>query len=123
MKYVSLLCSLFLTFELAGCATIFGDNSRAVQVNSKPSGAQVLVNGAPQSATPATVNINSTFSPPTITVQKPGYQSQTVNVNTTFQPVGILNILFWPGFIIDAISGDMMKITPDSRNINVNLAH
>jgi hypothetical protein len=106
---------------LSGCATLFGENNKTVQVNSIPEGAQVYMNGSLIGTTPTTLSIPSTFSPPPIAIRKKGYQQQTAQIDTTFQPVGALNILFLPGFIIDAATGDMMKISPESRSINVNL--
>src|SRR5690348_6699918 len=101
------------TIGLAGCSTIFGDNSRTVQVGSDPQGAQVYVNGMMVGSTPTTVAINSTFSPPLIMVKKRGYQDQMAHINTSFQSVGLLNIFIfiWPGFVIDAVSGNTMKIS------------
>lgn len=119
---LKIIPTLLLSFALAGCATVFGDNGRTVQVNSTPAGADVLVNGVNAGTTPTTIAINSTFSPPSILVRKPGYQEQTAQINTQFQTIGILNIFcLIPGFAIDAISGNMMKISPESKSINVNL--
>ncbi len=103
--------------SLTGCATIFGDNSRAVQVTTVPAGATILVNnGATSLASPTQVIVPTTWSPTTIHVQKAGYKSQTFVVDPIFQPVGLWNILVWPGFIIDAISGDMMRVPAESRH-------
>lgn len=108
-------------FFLSSCATVFGDHNKIVNVNSNPKDAQVFANNAPVGATPAAVAVPSTWSPTLLTFKKKGYLTQTAQVHTAFQPIGILNIFFWPGFVIDAISGNMMKIAPESRDINVNL--
>jgi hypothetical protein len=113
------LCAFVL---LSGCASIFGDNNKSVQVNSQPANAQVFANGMPVGTTPTLVTVPSTWSPTVLTFKKKGYADQTALINTTFQPVGVLNIFFWPGFVIDAISGDMMKIRPESRMINADLS-
>jgi len=107
---------------LTGCSSIFGDNNKTVNVNSHPQNAQIFLDNRPVGATPTTITIPSTWSPTVLTLKKPGYAEQTATVSTAFQPVGALNIFFWPGFVIDAISGDMMKIRPESRSISVNLA-
>lgn len=116
------LCGIALT-TLTGCASIFGDNSKAVHVNSYPQRAQVYVNNMPMGTTPTVVNVPSTWSPTILTFKKKGYAEQNAQVNNKFQPVGLLNIFFWPGFVIDAVAGNMMKVAPESRDINVNLAH
>jgi len=59
-----------------------------------------------------------------VEVEKSGYVPLKRVVKTQFQPIGFLNV-FTPfavtGFVIDAITGDMMKISPDSRVLTFNL--
>ncbi len=106
---------------LSGCASVAGDNSKVVQVNSKPAGAKVYVNNVPMGTTPTQISVNNTWSPTLLTLKKKGYEDTNAQVNTAFQPIGILNVFFWPGFIVDAASGNMMKVAPDSRVINAEL--
>ena len=121
MKFLAFIGSFVLALSLTGCATLFGDHDKTVHVDSQPQGAQVFVNNVPVGVTPTTVVVNNPLSPPTITLKKSGYETQLAQVNTSFQPIGILNILFWPGFIVDALTGDMMKISPESRAVSVPL--
>ncbi|OAI49585.1 hypothetical protein AYO45_02195 [Gammaproteobacteria bacterium SCGC AG-212-F23] len=121
MKQLLSVASLSILL-LSGCASIFGDNNKTVEVRSTPQNAQVFANNQPVGVTPTIVTVPSTWSPTLLTLKKKGFQTQTTQVMTAFQPVGLWNILFWPGFIVDAISGDMMKIKPESRNIHVDLS-
>ena len=105
----------------SGCASVAGDNSKIVHVSSKPAGAKVYVNNVPMGTTPTQIAVNNTWSPTLVTFKKKGYEDTNAQVNTAFQPVGILNIFFWPGFIVDAASGNMMKVAPESRVINADL--
>lgn len=113
-----LVCAAVLS--LSGCATIFGTNDHSVQVDSKPQGADVYLNTMSMGTTPIKLPIN-TWSPGMITLKKPGYKTQSVLPQTQFQMVGILDVFFWPGFIIDAAAGNTMKIAPESRLITINL--
>ena len=122
MKHILCAISMSLIVLLSGCATVFGENGRTVQVNSHPQNAQVFANNMPVGTTPLLMNVPSTWSPTLLTFKKHGYLDQNAQINTTFQPVGLLNIFFWPGFIIDAISGDMKKISPESRTVTANLS-
>ena len=118
---VGCLLSVIL-LGLTGCATIFGDNSRAVQIKTTPIGATVIVNNGETSVTtPAAVIVPSTWSSTTIRVQKAGYQAQTFVIDPIFQPVGLWNILIWPGFIVDACSGDMMRVPIEARTFTATL--
>lgn len=106
------------TLALNGCATMFGDSNRTVSVNSQPAGANVFLNGQPVGVTPTQIQL-AQVSGNYIQIQKAGYQSTNMPIATTFQGVGWLNILFWPGFIVDAATGDMMKI--QNPNVTITL--
>ncbi len=115
---VALLTSVLV---ISGCASVGGDNSKVVRVTSKPEGAKVYANNIPVGTTPTQISVNNTWSPTLLTFRKKGYEETNAQVNTSFQPIGILNIFFWPGFIVDAATGNTMKISPDSRVINAEL--
>lgn len=119
--YIKIAATALMALTLGGCATLFGDNGRTVAVNSQPEGAKIYLNNQYVGATPSMITINQLWSPNTIEIKKPGYQSAVHMINGKFQPVGVLNIFIWPGFIVDAISGDMMRIPEANRNVTVNL--
>lgn len=118
---LSLLSSAVL-LSLTACSTIFGENDRVVHINSAPKNATVVIdNVAVNGNTPTEMVVTKMFSPTIIKVQKPGCAPTTVIIDPMFQKVGLWNILVWPGFIIDAITGDMMKVPENQRNIDVKL--
>jgi uncharacterized protein YceK len=120
-KIVLLFIASATCLALSGCATMFGNKNRTVNVNSTPAGATVTLNGNEVGRTPTKVALgNPTTNSYVIKVSKKGYAPVTRQVETAFQPVGILNILFWPGFIIDAVTGDMVKVT--TTNVHASLA-
>lgn len=109
-----------LLLSLTGCSTIFGDNNRVVHIDSVPKGAKVTVNSIElDSKTPTETVVHNMWSPTVIQVKKPGCATKTVNINPEFQMIGILNVLFLPAFIVDAATGNMMKIPENQHNINV----
>ena len=122
-KSLHILIATGILISLSGCATIFGDKDRQVSVNSKPQGAQVYLNNQYMGITPTTVALNNIWSTNTVQVKMRNYEPVNTNIDSSFQPVGVLNVFFWPGFIVDAISGDMMKIPPQSKNINVTFPY
>ncbi|MDF2939608.1 MAG: hypothetical protein K0R66_250 [Gammaproteobacteria bacterium] len=121
LKSVIFALCLSSSLLLTGCATMFGDNGRSVAVTSTPAGAKVFLNGEPVGVTPTTVTLAS-LSNNYILVQKKGYLQTTQQIPTAFQPVGLLNILFLPGFIVDFVSGDMFKLSSSSMNVNMTPA-
>lgn len=106
-----------ILISLAGCATIFGDNDRTVKINSDPQGAKVYLNNNYIGTTPTMVVMQNIWHPSELKIEQPGQQPFITAINSKFQPVGLWNILFWPGFIVDAISGDMMKIAPNDKSV------
>lgn len=122
MKIIKLamFCSLFAM--ISGCASIAGDNTRAVRVTSQPSGAAILVDNQQYGVTPAVVNLPTyIYGGKSLTLRKKGYQDQTTMVNSKFQPIALLDILFWPTFVIDAATGNIVKIDPANLNVNAEL--
>jgi hypothetical protein len=125
MKKALLLLSLVTaTLLLNSCATLFGDHNRVVHVTSAPAGANVYVNNTLAGQTtasgvpldiylPSSSGFNSNV---VIKVEKPGYEAIYQPVQTSMQTVAILNVFFWPGFIVDIISGDIVKISNPYMN-------
>ena len=112
----------FLVTTLAGCASIAGDNTRAVKVESHPSGAKIMVDNQQYGTTPAVVTLPTyIYGGKSVTLKKAGYQDQSMMVNTAFQPIALLDILAWPTFLVDAATGDLVKVDPASRNLNTTM--
>jgi hypothetical protein len=121
MKTIFKAALLSSVIALSGCASIAGDNNKVVHVSSKPEGAKVYANNIPVGTTPTKIAVNNTWSPTLLTFKKKGYADTNAQVDTSFQKVGLLNIFFWPGFLVDAVSGNMMKVAPESRVVNADL--
>ena len=117
---LALLCASFLI--VSGCASIAGDNTRSVKVESYPSGAAIYVDNQQYGMTPAVIKLPTyIYGGKSVTLKKPGYQSQTMMVNSKFQPIALLDILAWPTFLIDAATGDLVKIDPANLNLTYRL--
>lgn len=115
--------SFLITFLcLTGCASIAGNNTRMVKVESEPAGATILVDNQAYGVTPAVITLPTyIYGGKSITLRKKGYQDQSMMVNSKFQPVALLDIFLWPTFIIDAATGDLVKIDPANLNLQGKL--
>lgn len=108
---------------LSGCASIAGDNTRQVSVKSYPAGAKIIIDNQQYGITPAIVTLPTyIYGGKSVTLKKSGYQEQSMMVNTKFQPIALLDIFLWPTFIIDAATGDLVKIDPANRNLDTALS-
>src|SRR3990167_314486 len=103
----NLFC-LLLVILLTGCATIFTKSADPITFTSNPEGARVEGNGAFVGRTPVTVPIKRALTPPQVSLKLKGYEIQHVILQNSFNGVAILNIFFWPGFIVDAATGALM---------------
>lgn len=118
--FVPFLMTSILALSLSGCSSMFGDNNRVVKIDSAPKGAKVTVNNvAMANKTPTEAVVTDMWAPTVIQIQKPGCPTKTVTIKPEFQKIGLLNILILPGFIVDAITGDMMKIPENQRTISM----
>ncbi len=122
-----LLCALIASASILltnGCASMFGDNTRQVVVNSKPEGADIYIDGINRGSTPAVLSLPVyIYNGQTVVLKKDGYKDTAVYANSKFQFVGLWNILNFPiGFIIDAADGQMMKIDPINLNMTANMS-
>jgi hypothetical protein len=122
MKTIKTILAIALSFSIVGCASIAGDNTRAVKVDSKPAGAGIYVDNQQYGVTPAVITLPTyIYGGKSVTVRKKGYQDQTQMVNSKFQPIALLDIFFWPTFIIDAATGNLVKVDPANRQLDYNL--
>lgn len=122
MKNFKIMLTSLLFISLAGCASIAGNNSRAVKVNSYPSGARIYVDNQQYGVTPAVITLPSyIYGGKSVTLRKHGYHDQSMMVNPKFQPIALLDILFWPGFLVDAATGSLVRIDPANTNLNMHL--
>lgn len=121
-KIGKLIVVFAAVISLNSCASIAGDNMRTVCVHSQPQGAGIYVDGLRRGTTPGSITLPSyIYGGKTIVVKKEGYQEQVLMVNSKFQPCGLWNILFWPGFFVDAATGNIVKIDPACYNLTAEL--
>jgi len=122
-KRTTQIVVLSITFlSLTSCATIVGDNTRTVAVDSIPRGAGIYVDGQRCGTTPATVTLPTyIYGGKTLVLKKDGYHEQAMMVNAKFQPCGLWNLLFFPGFLIDGATGNTVKIDPMHLNLTAQL--
>ncbi len=123
MQTKQIISILGIMVGITSCASMFGDNTRQVAVNSQPSGATIYMDGKSYGTTPANITLpNYIYGGKTVTLKQAGYADQELQINTAFQNAGLWNILNLPiGFIIDGADSNMVKIAPSDTNITTTL--
>ena len=104
-----------LAVALSGCATILSGTSQSITVHSDPQGAQARI-GHEAGRTPVTLTVpkGKEFNLE-VTVDR---NKRIFPLRKTFDTVGILNVFFFPGFIVDAVTGAMMKYEPSVVSVD-----
>jgi hypothetical protein len=117
-KYATILLAPTILF-MTSCATLFTGTKQTVQINSKPSGAKVQVDGIDRGTTPTAVKLKKGNDGQIITLKADGYETKTFQPETNFNGVAILNLgnfLFWG---IDAATGALWKYDPKFYEIEL----
>ena len=109
------VAAVLLTTLVPGCSSVISGTKQAIEISSTPSGAKVQM-GPYDGTTPFVVTIPK-GKDYVIEVTKDS-QRRAVALQRRFDPIGFINILFWPGFIIDAVSGAMMEYDPANYHVN-----
>ncbi|MDG1437044.1 MAG: hypothetical protein P8P83_04645 [Rickettsiaceae bacterium] len=108
------LLALFVT--LSGCATIFTSAHQQLTVNVVDQDGQHIVdhgcmvyptNGAAYQlgGNPATISVSRADGGLKFICHKKGYHQVQQGSEKGFNSVTLVNIFFWPGFIVDGLSG------------------
>lgn len=124
IKNITIL-TLFVT--LSGCATIFSSSNQKLTVtvvdedgnHLNDHGCKVYpTNGASYllGGNPATISVSRSDGGLKFICHKTGYHQVTQGSETTFNNVALVNIFFWPGFIVDGLTGAYQK-----HNSNVQI--
>ena len=116
--YTLLLISLF---TLNSCATILGDSTERVKINSRPLLGKIYVNGKYAGTTPLIVALDKTTDK-IVTVKLAGYESEPQLI-TTRASIGWLVLDFICGVVpmfVDAATGQWNTFTEDHLFFELN---
>ena len=112
---LAVVCMVVLN---TGCATILSGRSQRIIVTSKPRGAHVKI-GDHRGTTPARFDVLK--GKKHVVEVSLDSEIKQVQLRQRFDVVCLLNIIFWPGFIVDALAGCMFVYHPD--HISVDFAN
>jgi len=110
-----------ILFSITSCATIFSGTSQVINVKAVNSKNNEAINGAVCSisdsngvvyalqSNPGSVSVKRGQGALNPICKKDKFKQVSYAVGDSFNAVTIVNILFWPGFIVDAVTGSMNK--------------
>lgn len=112
---------LAASIALTGCATIFSSGPDTLHLNSTPAGATYqygsFTGKTPDSITVPRAALSKASS---VSFSLPGYDTKTMPVETRIQGTTWLDILFWPGFIVDLMTGNAYALATPTISTNLN---
>ena len=117
MRFLCSSCAVALAVTLAGCATIMQGSSQEVSISSQPTGANVFVDGVMVGTTPHVANLKRKDKH-VVRLELDGYQPFELPLTRATSGWVWGNLAFGglPGLAIDAISGGMYKLKPETVN-------
>ncbi len=113
--------SVVAVLVLGGCATIFTGSTSNVNLQAVDSADNKILENVSCTLTdgdgtvytiaanPGSVIVSKGKGTLRADCKKKGYVQQNMGVAETINGVTFVNVLFWPGFIVDAVTGTMHK--------------
>jgi len=110
-----------LSILVSGCATVFSGSTQGVNVKVVDAKSQETIDGVVCKVTdgdgaeyglqsnPGIVNVKRGTGQLAVFCKKDKYKQLNTSVGDSFNAVSIVNVLFWPGFIVDGLSGAYKK--------------
>ena len=121
MKKVVLMMIAFTILVFTSCATILSGTSDEIRFDSDPEGASIMLDGLKLWKTPATVSIKRPgFGNKEITLKLDGYEDRTFMLQKEFNTMAICNLAGWPGWVIDIITGSVMKYSKTNYDLDLD---
>jgi|TARA_Y100001949_G_scaffold68325_1_gene57905 hypothetical protein len=121
MKKVVLMMIAFTVLVFTSCATILSGTSDEIRFDSDPEGASIMLDGLKLGKTPATVTIKRPgFGNKEITLKLDGYEDRTFMLQKEFNTMAICNLASWPGWVIDILTGSVMKYSKTNYDVDLD---
>ncbi|WP_316353331.1 hypothetical protein [Candidatus Trichorickettsia mobilis] len=116
-----LLFIVFITMIISGCATVFSGTRQTLHIQAiditnndiLEQARCTIMDGAGGSYyinnNPGTVTVARSSGPITVLCKADGYKQLNTSVGDSFNGASLINIIFWPGFLVDAVTGAYKK--------------
>jgi hypothetical protein len=100
---------------------MFSSGPETLTLQSTPPGASYQY-GTFSGKTPDSISVPraAISKADSVSFSLPGYETKTMPVDTRIQGVTWLDILFWPGFIVDFMSGNAYALATPTVSTNLN---
>lgn len=121
LKNISLLAVFSVFLAMAGCATILSGSTQTIAVQALNANTQERLSDVRCTITdgqgnvytlsdvPGTVMVTKGKGALNFDCRKKGYRQTNVGAGESFNAWTVANVLFWPGFLVDAATGALQK--------------
>lgn len=112
---------VLISMLLTSCATLFSGTTQTINVKIVDSADNQLLSKVSCTVSdgsggtyaivknPSIIHVTKGKGTIIIMCKKPGYRQMNMAVGDSFNALTVVNVLFWPGFIVDAASGAYKK--------------
>ncbi|PPK85718.1 PEGA domain-containing protein [Neolewinella xylanilytica] len=105
---------ILLVTLCSNCATVFSGTTDQVFFDSQPGGAAVYLDDHFLGRTPLRTSVPRSLKPRYVTYELDGHEPSTQLLRNRVNGVTFINLLWWPGFIIDAATGAINRLEYNS---------
>lgn len=102
--------SMFLIFMILSfclsCATVLTGTRQDIRFDSRPEGADILINGIEKGSTPVTLSLKKPgFSETRVTLRMKGYKDQSFTMDKEFNAISLISLIGILPAVVDLVTG------------------
>lgn len=119
---MKLILPFLFLFSLAGCGTMFLNQTQAIRIHSATSldDAEIKINGQVYDHKNGTIMVDKKADGLFITVKKPGYLEKSQYASRNIHPLALAgDIIILPGLVIDFITGGFYQYEPSEFSLTM----
>ncbi|WP_116107763.1 PEGA domain-containing protein [Lewinella sp. IMCC34191] len=109
MEKIYLICAVWIML-CSSCATVFSGTTDDVLFDSRPAGAAVYLDNHFLGRTPLRTRIPRTTRARYLTYELENHEPSTQLLRNRVNGITFINLLWWPGFVVDAVTGAICRI-------------
>ena len=117
MRHV-LITFMLMVLAVSGCGTVMHGRTQEIPLSSSPSNVKVTSSGGDSCVCPCTLTLNRSKRH-IIVATLDGYDTQQMTLKPRPSGAVWLNVIFWPGAIVDTITESCGTLEPKFVHFNM----
>ena len=98
---------------LSACGTLFSGTEQDIRFDANVKETRIFIDGTEVCKTPCVYPLEKKSGSTVIVAKKKGYDDKQIVLKSHFNNISILNLIFWPAWLIDVATGGMWRYSRD----------